>query len=481
MDHSGSRESASRGRVAHAAALAASLVAVGCGAKEPGTGTCPEDHLLGTTCVGVASAPVCEEEVCTAGVSCSRTLDATDDASLATALSGATAGTCIAIHPGTYGDVDLPGGVSLLGRGAAFVTVKKVTLEAGAGAVVRGLAAASVTVVGATGARLDSLRVSHSDGSGLEIGPASSITVSACEIEASAQYGVHGADSASVSLKDSVVTGSSGPGVWVSCAAGCGCAQRPALALDAVILRDNKIVGLSLVGAGGTLSNVVVEGNQPTDDFKPGHGISVSACSTLDAKGVKVQKNLGFGVLVDDSSATLGDDAGDATIEVSGNASGVWIQNIAKSDPTALVKLTHATIEANQGIGLNFGGESHGIICWNSAIQGTTLTTVPVMKGGLLGSDKVGDGIVWADASSAQLDGITLADNQRESFLINGDVGAGSTVAHLTQSGTDGGKGIFQQSSSGVSPSLGEGAPMLTSSASEKFSVPVAPAAPASL
>src|SRR5262245_27293778 len=65
---------------------------------------CPEGHTVAGECVGVSSSPVCAENTCTAGVACDNIVTVTNDAELTNAASSATAGTCIAVAPGNYGD-----------------------------------------------------------------------------------------------------------------------------------------------------------------------------------------------------------------------------------------------------------------------------------------------------------------------------------------------------------------------------------------
>jgi hypothetical protein len=464
------------------AALAAALLALGCGGSDsdPAPG-CADDHKINGVCVGVSVEPICEEAICTAGVSCSSVTEVRDAGSLSSALSTTKSGACIALHAGSYGDVALPGGVSLLGRAADDVKFKTITVSGGKGSTLRGLAAVSVLIEAGAGAKLDSVRISGSSGTGVEVGAGSSLTLSNSEVLGSALYGVRATDPGEVTLSSSIVSGSAGPGVWVSCTGGCACASKPSLTMERVIARDNKVVGLSLSGTSGTLTSILIEGNQPSDDFAPGHGVSVSACSSVKASGLAVRDNVGFGLLVDDAGAELGEAGEDGALEVSGNQTGVWLQNVGKSDPAASVTIDNASIKQNLGIGLGVGGASRGIICWRSAIEGTKLTAVPVLEDGLLGSDQVGDGIVWTAGSSAELDGITLSDNQRASLLIDGDVGAGSRIANVSQSGADAGKGILQQGSSGVSPSIGAGAPPVTTTSDRQFSVAIPPAAPQAL
>jgi hypothetical protein len=85
----------------------------------------------------------------------------------------------------------------------------------------------------------------------------------------------------------------------------------------------------------------------------------------------------------------------------------------------------------------------------------------------------VGDGLNWFDASSVVLDGITLSGSARQSVLIDGDVGQGSSITNVTLEGGDELLGILQQNytQGGVQPVVGSGAPPVSTAAAEVYPI----------
>lgn len=459
------------------------LVLAGCsgdggdGLKAPAS--CPDGDEIAGACAGVPLDAICNEDACASGVACSSVQSASDDASLTAAAAGAQPGSCITVAPGAYGEVVLPGGVSLLGKGAASVTLKRVVLGAGgSGAVLRGVTVAGggVEVLG-TSAEVISSSVKDSAGVGITVAGGASLTVKSSSITGSATHGLSAFDAASLSVEASIISGSMGPGLWAQCASGCDCAAPPSISVKKSILRDNKIVGVSAVGVAASLEGVDVRDNSEAANFKGSGGISASGCSTLSASGVRVLDNSSFGILVDNSSATIGGPDSGQAIEVSRNFMGVWVQNVTEQEP---VKLEGLTLQDNQAVGLGTSGESRGIICWNSAISGTKLAVVPVLANGAAASQEVGDGLAWLGGSQMQLDHLTLSGNARTSVLINGNAAPGSSIDNITLSGGDEAKGIIQQNTTaaGEPVAAGDKAPAITQAATEQFSVPVGPSVP---
>ena len=162
-----------------AALLLALASLAGCSEDEPNpvpASGCPAEDKLDGVCVG-APAKVCDSDPCTQDLSCTSTTQVADDAALASALDGAGPGSCIALAPGSYGEVQLPNGVALLGRSAAEVQVAKITMGAGSGSVVRGLrvGGGGLLVAGATDARVDSVKVSGASAEGVVVSAGSSV------------------------------------------------------------------------------------------------------------------------------------------------------------------------------------------------------------------------------------------------------------------------------------------------------------------
>src|SRR5262245_47596882 len=105
--------------------IAVASAALGCGGDDstaPVPGGCPDRHDVAGICAGAPRDPLCDGAVCSDS-SCKKTVEVTNDGELASALSSASQGTCIALHDGAYGTAALPAGVSLLGRGPSLATL----------------------------------------------------------------------------------------------------------------------------------------------------------------------------------------------------------------------------------------------------------------------------------------------------------------------------------------------------------------------
>jgi len=461
------------------------LLQIGCGDETapPAAGCAPENQI-GGVCAGVPSGPICKESICTTGVSCAKVVTVTNDSQLQQATSTAGPGTCIALQAGSYGDATLPAAVSLLGVGANLVNVTRVDVQ-GSGGVVQGVTVGSggVRVDGSGGppVRIEKVRVIASGADGLRVEQGGIVEVRHTEIAQSTRYGVSAFGAGSVSVHDSIVSGGKGPGLWAECAEGCLCVAPVVLDLQNVVVRDNKIVGLAVVGANATLKNVDITGNTVASGFQPGSGLSASKCSNLTATGLRVLDNSNFGILIDDSSASLGASGGKDGVEVSRNLMGLWMQNIGASNAGAQGKLENVTILENAGVGLGLDGSSKGIIIYGTEIRETSSIALPVLVGGVsAGSKEVGDGVNWLHGSQAQIDGLTVSSSARQSVLIDGEVASGSSIANVVLEQGDDAKGILQQNlpSGGVQPHVQTGAPPLTTSDAQKFAVPKSPAVP---
>jgi hypothetical protein len=403
----------------------------------------------------------------------------TSTAELTAALGQATPGSCVALSPGDYGQVSVPTGVMLLGRGAELVHIQGATLAAGS--ALRGMTAgiSGVTAAG-VGVRLDSVRISSSAMDGLDVAAGGSAIVTRSEIIESGRYGIRAFDAESVSLDASLVSGSRGPGVWVECGTGCSCSQPPVVTIRDVVLRDNLVVALSLVGAHATLERVEVRENPVGSDLEAAGGIVASQCSKLTAMGLRVLDNAAYGILIEDSEAILGDADGHGPV-VSGNRIGIWCQNVGRTRP-ATVTIEGASVHANAGIGIGVDLSS-SVTIRGSEVRQTSALVLPVLVNGSPGAKEVGDGISWLGASSVVLSGVTLGGNARASVLINGSVGSASKISNLVLAEGDELLGVLQQNlpAGGAQPTLGAGAPQIDAQSGEVFPVPSSPAVPPSI
>lgn len=469
-------------------ALALALAAMSCSTDKAESSpsnlvpaaSCASDQLVAGACAGVPSSDVCDGDVCTPGVSCDRVAVVATSSELAGAAAGAGPGTCLALAAGDYDAVALPAGVRLLGKGAAAVRVAKVAIAAGAGAVVRGLtvgAGGLAIDAGATDVRLESVAIVGSTTSGLSIGSGSSVTLATSEIRGAASYGIVATDAARVRIESSRIEGSKGPGVWSECAAGCACANHDvALTLSSVVLRDNRVVGLSLIGVKAELDGVDIMANAVAEDFTGSGGVSASQCSELSATRVRVLDNSAYGMLIDGSSATLGNDDPTHGVEVSRNTLGVWIQNVP-AGAKAPVVVRNAKLMDNAGVGIGLMGGKGSVDIRASDVGGTSSKVLPSIQDGVPRSRQVGHGVAWMGGAHAQIDGLRLHGNKLASLLVDGEAGEGSIVRGLIFSDGDDTLGVIQQNLPSARPPL-DSLPGPQRSANQLLPIPTAPALP---
>ncbi|MBW2523454.1 MAG: right-handed parallel beta-helix repeat-containing protein [Deltaproteobacteria bacterium] len=435
---------------------------------------------MGDVCVGVPSEPLCSDTFCTENVSCTNVVQVVDQAALEAAAGSASAGDCLALQPGNYGRVVISGGVHLLGKGADHVALDYVEVSGGTGTVIRGV------TVGADGIKLDaaasvtitSVRVSAETLDGVDANAGSSVSVVDSEIHGAARYAISAFDVTQVDVERSVLNGAQGPGMWAQCTGGCDCQTTVSVNISDSVIRDTKIVGLSFVGVDAVLRNVEISGNTVDNHFNPGGGMSVSQCSSVDAVGLSVLDNSNFGVLIDDSTVSFGEQ-GSTTIEVMRNLRGIWVQNIGASSQQS-VTLQGIDVGENTGVGVGIDGESTNVTVRDGTVRDTTLIDLPVLVGGVsASSEEIGDGVNWFALSQVTLESLTVSNSARSSVLIDGDVGAGSTIRSVTLASGDDSKGILQQNfvNGGVQPSV-QAAPSVTTSAEEEFAIAQPPAIP---
>lgn len=464
-------------------AAATLLLQLGCSSSDPepsGPTECGADRSVGGVCVGLPAEPLCDEAVCTTDVTCNAVHEAFDQAGLSTAVDGASPGDCIALHPGAYQRVVVPGGVSLLGKSAADVSLEYVEVSGGSGTVLQGL------TVGLDGIKLDAakqvtvraVRVSATSLDGIDANAGSSVSIVSSEIHGAARYAVSAFDVDSVSITGSIINGAMGPGVWAQCTGGCDCPTSVTVDISDTLITDTKIVGLSFVGVEATLRNVEVSGNSVDDSFTPGGGMSVSQCSDVDAVGLSVLDNSNFGVLVDDSTIHFGEQ-GSTTIEVMRNLRGIWLQNIGRSaDQSATI--VGFEVGENEGVGLGIDGESTSVSALEGTIRDTTLRAMPVLVDGVSASqEEIGDGLNWFAGSEVTLESLSVSSSARASVLIDGAVAPGSTIRSVTLDAGDEQKGIVQQNleAGGTQPTV-QSSPSVTTSAAEQFAIAKPPAIP---
>lgn len=447
----------------------------GCGGDDPVVATgCPDQDKVGAACAGVPSAAVCDEAICAAGVPCSSTIAVDSDAALTSAIAGASATACITLAPGSYGAVPLPGGVSLLGRAAAEVTVAGVKLEAGDGAIVRGLSIGQggLEIDGATGVRIESVRVSGSAAAGVTAAAGSSATIVTSTIADSARYGINIGDGADIRVESTILEGNQGPGIWAACSGGCGaCGAPPVLSVISSIVRDNRIGGIALFGTMATFQGVhilrTLPGGPEWHSYEGGGGLSVASCSSLTATALRVEDSAKFGVLIDNSSAEIGTEATpDVDVVISRNLIGFWVQHASMEQP---VSLNAAMVQGNHGVGIGVSGGTRGFVICRSGIHDTGISQLPVLDalGDPSGQGEVGDGLAWLNVSkdgsgpsTVTMQGLEFSGNARASILIDGATQGGSIKNVTLGSGEM--APVLQNASPGGDQPTVENAPTLT-------------------
>jgi hypothetical protein len=441
--------------------MVAAAVLAGCGDDGEDCPGCAD-------AIGVPTAPVCADELCTAGVSCAQTVVARTQAELE--AGAGQPGACVALAPGAYGDVTLAAGTSLLGRWADEVRVGTVVIAAGAGATVRGVTATSVVVEGASALRVDQVRAAGG-ARGIDIQPGSAVTIVQTEVTGTAGHAIVATDPGSVALDRVFVHDVAGPGVWLqgpSCEAG----PRAPVSLDRVHIERAQAVGVSLLGAEATLGATTIVATRQGGTAADGHGLAVADCSSIDARGVVIDGADAFGAVMFQSAGRLGAPGeAESIIIINGRTGGLWLEGDQG------VTLENFDISASGGVGVGIGAETVGIIIINGRVGGTTTMALPVVGGG---QEDVGDGLMWRTGAQVSIDGLTLEASGRNAALIDGAVGAGSSIANVSLGGGDESKGILQQGfgEGTTAPEVGDNAPPLTQEPDAPYDVPESPAAP---
>lgn len=444
------------------------------------------DEVCGV-CAGVPAGDVCGDDVCTEGVTCAEVVVVASDAELSSEVAAAKPGACLALAPGQYGGVIVPGGVSLLGRSAAAVKVDSITVTAGAGTVLRGLGvgAGGVELMGATGVRIESVRVTGSSTlkrDGIALNPGASATVVTSTMEGAGRVGVFAQD-ADVTLDRCVVSGAQAAGVWIegtSCDNTCACASSPTLTVNTSVIRHNHLLGLSTRGTVANLMCTDVTATQAGDALMTGQigaGMSVTHCSNLSATKLRVLDSADWGVLIDGSKAKLGASTSpDDTVEISRNRRGLWVQNVVHNSAClgigSCVEVHNGTLAENTGVGIGVAGETRGMILCKVGVKDTYNDMLPVSdENGMIGSSEpVGDGVDWLDGSVVVIEALTVSGSQRQSLLIDGPAGEGGEIRSITLAAGE--QPILQQNlMGGAQPKQGSGVTLATQD-TRKFAVP---------
>jgi hypothetical protein len=459
-------------------ALAAPVAPRGCDTvvvreARPPPAECAGEETVYGACVGVPYGSLCDSHPCLGAAVCADVVVVDGDGELAAAAAEATAGTCLALLPGDYSAITLPGGVSVLGTGAAEVRLDGVMFLGGKGSTLRGLTVGEGGVVfdGVTASRVDSVRVEHSIEDGIALGNGASVTIQRSDVRRATRFGISARSGSEVTIETSVVAEAESGAVVVSCDEGCACTAGGAADLDRVLMKDNRARGLWLYGVRATATRLVVDGSLVDEYFEGGSGMIASECADVQLRQAALLGCTGQGILVYHASARIGGDGATDGVEIADASGGVWIQSISTLEEQE-VRLERVRILRSLGVGLGVSGHSASVFLRDVQVSETAMRALPEFQPG--GVVEVGDGVVWLDRSFVDVDGLTVSSSARASFLIDGEVAAGSRVAGVTLFGGDAAKGIVQQRcpSWGAAPESGPGTPPIEQTEDEVYPVP---------
>lgn len=380
----------------------------GC-ASEPAepTTACDARAKVDGACPGVTS-----EAITTDGIACTTTITVATSAD-ESKIAGAAAGSCIALAAGTFGSINLPAGVSLIGKGSASTTVAGVRVTPGTAATIRG-----VTV----------------NGGGVSVSGKGALTLDAVRVTNTAAFpGISAADTNLTVTRSTIESGST-LGLASFCKIDCT-TTRPTLTLRRVLVRGNKSVGIWAHGVDAVLDGVQVSETQP-EKFFFGRGLEV-ADGSVKATHLASLDNRDVGIYIDRATAEL------SSFTVSNNFRGVQLQAI----PAGGAKLSDFVIENNDALGLGITKGSLGIIVQGGLIANTRPMKVPVDVGGI---QEVGDGINWLGGSEVTvLSTVKIQSSARRAVIIE-STAKGTFEGSL--SGGDETRGIIVQG--GLEPSM---------------------------
>ena len=385
--------------------LGSFFVVLGCssssGSSSPsGTGTCPA--TIDGACVGVPSAAICNGSSCTDGVSCTTVIEVASSADLATAVTTATAGACIALANGHYAAVTLPGGVSLLGTGAANVTVEGVTVGAGNGATIRGMKITS---------------------GGLSATSALGLVLDRLDVAGGASFGVWLVDT-EATMTASSVEDNLGYGIVAICKNACD--PKPKLSFTGVLSQRNETSGMFLRGVDAKLTAVQLSQNK-VKNFDFGRGLEIGN-SSVQATSLVAQGNDGVGVLV-----TSGDVVFGPSFSVRDNLHGIQLQAVTSA------KITGFEVRGSRAVGLGMYG-AKGVVIQGGIVADTSSTKVGTDKGD---SEIVGDGVNWLLGTEATIDSTVTVQSSTRRPVIADAASTGSLG--VTLAGGDDAVGVVIQ------------------------------------
>lgn len=379
-------------------------------------GDCGDRPMIHDVCVGVPEIPVCGDATCTEGVTCTKIWPVHDEPSLATASAQARSGECLSFAAGSRGDVKVVGGVHLLGRGAADVTVRSVQLEGTGVSLVRGLGVRQGGVSSnGTALRLDRVAVQKTDSTAINV------------------------LDASLDVTESTVAVGGAAGVVVRCSTDCPVGRRPRLTMRRTWVHAQHSVGVLGSAIDAELVENVIDHTMPVA-FVYGRGLELDKGSTVTARYLRVADGADAGVVLFETTGSLG-----PGLELRGGVRGLVLHQI----PAGGVLVDGFEVTDAAGVGIALHGEAQSVVLRNGLIHGTELVPMPVDIGGL---KAVGDGIEWTASCQASVEAtVTIGKSGRRPAVI-ASTARGSFAAKLIDG--DDALGLFVLDPSGSHPAL---------------------------
>lgn len=292
---------------------------------------------------------------------------------------------------------------------------------------------------GATKVTLESFTLAGSPGTALLLEDGAEVEAKDLSIQSPMLYGIFASAGTALTLEDSTIIDSGGPGVWATCGQENCCepgASRPSVTLRNTTVEGAHLAGLSFFGSDVTLEGVAVTGTLPGPQGtsytgQGGGGLTVASCSDVkQGRALRIENSWTYGALFDASTGVLGDEAapqGDVTIEGSGEV-GFWAQNPPAGDPSQpWFQLANAVLSNNKGVGLGIGGggnpgDERGAIICKVRIHGVPGKTLPTWKNGGPGQEVVGDGLFWKEMANVMELDVSVDGAERQAVLIDGPV-----------------------------------------------------------
>lgn len=350
------------------------------------TSACDARTMIAGVCPGAPTASICSGDACVDGVVCASVVRVTSSSELSAAAKSAKSGACIALAAGSYDAVDLGNGVSLLGHGAAEVSVAGVRIAGGAvDATMRGvtIGAGGIAAAGAPG-------------------NAGKLTVDRVVVRGAKASSLR-LDDVDASIVASSIVDAAGAGILANCAT-TGCTAK--LSIRSVSVQSVKTYGVWIRGVTADVQGLSIANVQTDGAFGSGtaRGLEIAAGATVNATGVSVTNCADVGLLVVESTATI------TSFGVLQTHRGLQLQQLKSG--------TFSNFELRDNAGVALGTYNvDGIIIQQGLIASTGLEHFPSPIDSAPSFDS-GDGVNWTGATNAKLSGVTIQGSARQAAIL---------------------------------------------------------------